>query len=371
MADYYIDGTISSASGTGSGTLVDPWGKDDDLLAYAIAQVGGSGTHGHEYIVVNGNLNATAALVLSGYSYTKPITVRPLVMDGTQRIAYDGGAVKFQNATNISGINTYFVDFSNMVTTGTFFDCNGRSNIVGCSFDGTGKLSGNYLDVGASSVVMGSHFYNDERTGSGLFIYLNSGSMALGNFFDNITRHAYDLYTRGSEFRNNVLTYDSGYTYNTGSILPIDSGKIDNNTFIGPGAGGGTAAAACIYVPNSYEVNHIANNYFEGFSLCINVSTSSTHPYLINQLVGNRYHNCTNFVEGGAPSDSIILNEENEELSSTGLVDISSADYRPNNLLINQGYDPFAMVNAITNTVRPTVGAIENRIAAPRVRDLY
>ncbi|MCP4830882.1 MAG: hypothetical protein GY886_01565 [Gammaproteobacteria bacterium] len=222
-----------------------------------------------------------------------------------------------------------------------------------------------------NSVVMGNHFYNDERTGSGLFVYLNSGSMALGNFFDNIVRHHYDLYTRGSEFRNNVMTYDSGYAYNTGSVLPIDSGKIDNNTFIGPGAGGGTAAAACIYVPNSYEVNHIANNYFEGFALCINVSTTSTHPYLINQLVGNRYHNCNNFVEGGAPSDSIILNEENEELSSTGLVDISSADYRPNNLLINQGYDPFAMVNAITNTLRPTIGALENRIAAPRVRDLY
>ncbi len=75
--------------------------------------------------------------------------------------------------------------------------------------------------------------------------------------------------------------------------------------------------------------------------------------------------------EWAAGVDIFILNEENEELSSTGLVDISSADYRPNNLLINQGYDPFAMVNAITNTLRPTIGALENRIAAPRVRDLY
>ena len=370
MADYYIDGTISSASGTGSGTLVDPWGKDDDLLAYAIAQVGGSGTHGHEYIVVDGNLNATAALVLSGYSYTKPITVRPLVMDGTQRIAYDGGAVKFHTATNISGINLYFVDFSNMVTTGTFLDTNGRSNIVACTFNGTGKTGGAYTSIGGAALVYGCRFFNDDRTGGGLLIQCAAGCLVQGNYFDGINNSDYDIYTYSSTFVNNVMRYESTYTYNTGSLLPIDGGKISNNTFIGPGVGG-TPVASCILVSNAYEMNHIANNYFEGWNMCVNVSGASTHPYLINQLVGNRYHNCNTFLEAGTPADAIILNKENEELSSSGLLDISSADYRPNNLLINQGYDPFAMVNAITNTLRPTIGALENRIAAPRVRDLY
>lgn len=371
MAAYYIDGTISSASGTGSGTQGDPWGKDDDLLAYAIAQVGGAGTHGHEYIVVDGNLNATAALVLSGYAYTQPITVRPLVMDGTQRIAYDGGAVKFHTATNISGINLYFVDFSNMVTTGTFLDCNGRSNIVACTFNGTGKTAGNYADIGASALVYGCHFFNDDRTtSSGLLVQCSTGCLVQGNYFDGINNSHYDFYTYSSHFVNNVLRYESTYSYNTGSLLSIDGGKISNNTFVGPGVGG-TPAAACILLSNAYEMNHIANNYFEGFNLCINVSGGSTSPYLINQLVGNRHHNCNSFLEAGTPADATILNKENEQLSSSGLVDVSSSDYRPNNLLINQGYDAFAMIGALTNTLRPTVGAVENRLAETRVRDLY
>ena len=372
MADFYIDGTISSASGTGSGTLLDPWGKDDDLLAFALTQAGGSGTHGNQFIVVDGDLNSTAELNLSGYSFEKPFIVKPLVMDGSQRIAYDAGGFDFHTSSSISGIGVYFMDFTNMPTSGKFFDINGRGKLVGCSFDGTGKTGGTWVNPGIYTVVLGNRFFNDSRTSTGLFLLAGQGCLIQGNVFEDISNSEYDIYSYSSGFTNNVLTYASTYTYTTGSLLPIDGGKVCNNTFIGPGAfNGGTPAASAILISNNYEQNHFANNYFEGFVKVFNLADASTHPYLINQLLGNKYYDCTRFLENLTPDESLVMNQQNEELSSSGLVDVAGGDYRPNNLLINQGYDPFAMVNAITNTLRPTVGALENSIVVPRVRDLY
>ncbi len=113
------------------------------------------------------------------------------------------------------------------------------------------------------------------------------------------------------------------------------------------------------------------NNYCEGWNKCVNVASASTSPDLIYASCGNRYFNCDQFYETAMPDESVILNRENEELSSSGLVDIAGGDFRPNNLLINQGYDPFAMTGAVQNTLRPTVGALENNIVVPRIRDIY
>ena len=381
MADYYLDGTISSVSGTGSGTELDPWGKDSDLLAYAVAEVAsgaGIDSDGDSFIVLDGDLNSTAMLNLAGYSFTKPFTVRPFVMDGTQRVTYDLGDFAFHNSTSISGIGIYFLDFENIPTAslsgsgaGAVIDFNGRGNFIGCSIDGTGGSASTWLSPGLGSNVVGNHFKNDQRTAGLLINGAGNANLISGNYFENITGDFYDIYTYASAFTNNVLTYDPSYTYSSGSVLPIDAGKIRNNTFVGPGSGGGTAAAAAILVTNSYEVNHIENNYFEGFALVLNLTGSSTSAYLLNQVIGNRYHNCTDFFETGTPSEAVILNQENLELSESGLVDVAGGDYRPNNLLINQGYNPFAMTNALNNTLRPTIGALENNIVVPRVRDIY
>ncbi len=293
-------------------------------------------------------------------------------MDGSQRIGYDSGGVDFHTTATISGIGVYFMDFTNMPTSGTFFDINGRGNIVGCSFDGTGKTGGTWVNPGTYSVLVGNRWFNDSRTSTGLLLLAGQGCLIQGNVFEDISNSEYDIYTYSSAFTNNVLTYASTYTYTGGSVLPIDGGKVVNNTFIGPGTfNGGTPAASAILISNSYEQNHFANNYFEGFSKVFNLASASTHPYLINQLLGNRYHNCDQFLENLTPDESLVMSQQNLELSESGLVDAAGGDYRPNNLLINQGYNPFAMVNAITNTLRPTIGALENNIVVPRVRDLY
>ena len=68
MGFYYVDGTISSASGTGSGTEVDPWGKDDDLLSYALAQIlagPGSSADGDVITILAGNVNSTTTPMLN------------------------------------------------------------------------------------------------------------------------------------------------------------------------------------------------------------------------------------------------------------------------------------------------------------------
>ncbi len=375
MSDYYIDGTISSVSGTGSGTLADPWGKDNDLLDFAMNEVSsgvGIGADGDAFIVVDGDLTNTGSLDFTGYSLTIPFVLRPLVMDGSQRVGYDAGAVTLHPSTVISGLNFYFLDFTNLPTSGTFLDINGRCTIAGCSFDGAGKTDGTFVNCGSNGVLVGNHWFNDNRTTGGLLLLASAGSIIQGNFFEGITGSFYDMYTYSSALTNNIFTYSSSYSYSVGSVLPIDFGKFVNNTFLGPGCfGASNNGASCVFVSNNYEGQDMRNNYFEGWNKCVNVASASTSPYLIYASCGNRYFNCGEFYETGMPDESVILNRENEELSSSGLVDIAGGDFRPNNLLINQGYDPFAMTGAVQNTLRPTVGALENNIVVPRIRDIY
>ncbi len=379
MPTHYIDATIPSVSGTGSGTLIDPWGKDEDLLQYAIDQSGAISTNGEEYVVTNGDLVNTAPLDLTGFSFTKPITVRPLEMDGSQRVGFDMGNSQLHPATNISGINLFYIDFTNLPATGTILDFNGRSNLVFCSLDGSSRpTAGAWITTGAGSVIYGCHLKNDQRT-DGLFINASgNGNLIQYNYFDGITLADYDVYTYASYFGNNVLRYDSSYNYAGGSVLPIDAGKIVNNTFLGPSVSGGSVGAAVILITNSYECNIIQNNYFEGFSKCMNLSAATTAPQLINMLSGNKYFNCTEFVETATlvPDDAITHEYDNVELSSSGLIDAANGDYRPTSALIRSGYNAFtSMSNLPFLAEAPTVGAIEGEspqtnIYIPRIRDI-
>ena len=73
MAAYYIDGTIVSASGTGSGTIGDPWGKTDDLLQYTLDQIvagAGRGSSG-DTVYITGDLNQTASIDFT-FEFTRP-----------------------------------------------------------------------------------------------------------------------------------------------------------------------------------------------------------------------------------------------------------------------------------------------------------
>jgi hypothetical protein len=98
MAFYYVDGTISSASGTGSGTEVDPWGKDDDLLAYALDQIlagPGASADGDVVTILAGNVNSTTTPMLnytsadfSGYGVT-------FVGQGRDRTVWDTGTQNY------------------------------------------------------------------------------------------------------------------------------------------------------------------------------------------------------------------------------------------------------------------------------------
>ena len=117
MAQYYVDGTITSANGSGSGTLSDPWGKTDDLFQYAVDQIlagAGAGATGDWVNVIAGDLTATASVDLSSYGSSAKNLY--LVGHNGYQPTYDlGGEAMF--AASYSRIKLHNIRFINFSTT--------------------------------------------------------------------------------------------------------------------------------------------------------------------------------------------------------------------------------------------------------------
>lgn len=375
MAKYYLDGTLVSASGTGSGTLGDPFGKDDDLLQYAQDQVvagAGIGATGDEYRIVNGGLNMTAHMTWSaGYSYLKPLVVTPHVQDGTQRVDMDLGGFPFTGTvgsptTSRGGIYLYFLDFHNLNASNYSIRTATYSGIYYCNFDGgDGAHSGMLLSSSVTDVV-GCRFFNDQRTGS-LLLQGTNGNKVLDCIFEP-NMNGYMAYSYGSTWKGNIIKPTAAMTYNTGLVLTINGTVAINNTFIGQNQKG-----SAFYINNSYEDNVLVNNYFENIYLPVNLSGPTSHHSAIQLLCGNRGFN--NFIPFESSNDNVINMEENNDWSMTesGLVDASSGDLRPNKLLIGAGFDNKSATkpSGLNLGTPPTIGAVESYPAIPRVRDLY
>ncbi len=379
MADYYVDGTITSASGQGDGSQLNPWGKTDDLWDYCLAQIaaaGGPASTGDQLIVLDGGFSQTqdADPSVNAYSQSKVLYTRPYVLDGTQRIPWDCGGYRVMGAITVSrGYQWYFCDFENMANQGTGYTiyCNGYCGVFYCSFDGTGSAQ-SVLRLGQQSRIIGCRFFNDERSG-GYGKLINSGANGQQTMW-NIFEPSYDgymIYTYASVFAHNLILPQAAMTYNTGMVLPIQTSRIFRNTFYGTTQKGGG-----IYVPTSYESNYICNNYFEGIFQAINDANSTQHLNTFEVLAGNRAYDCATSDMPPA-SDTVVINQNNDwAMTASGLVDPDNGDYRPNKNLINQGWRDDEVNTEITTNfaelgIKPTIGAYDATTVAKKVRDLY
>jgi len=377
MADYYCDGTITSASGQGDGSIGNPWGKTDDLWDYCLQQIqaaGGAGTLGDNLIVLDGGFNNTYnpnPLVLSpAYGQANMLYVRPYVMDGTQRIPWDlGGYAVFGTSVNRRGYQFYFCNFTNLSLTHWSVRGNAYISLYYCGFDGSGGPHTGVILPGAQSRVIGCRFYNDNRV-AGLLHQGTGGQQVMWNIFEP-AYNGYMAYTYSSGFAHNLILPTPSMTYNTGIVLPIQSGRFFRNTFYNT-----TQKGAGFLVTNAYESNYIANNYFEGLYNAINDSGASQHLNSFEVLAGNRAYNCA--ISDMPPiSSAVLINENNDwAMSESGLVDPANGDYRPNKNLINQGWRDDELNTEITGNfaelgIKPTIGAYDAVTVAQKVRDLY
>lgn len=377
MADYYCDGTITSASGTGSGTIGDPWGKTDDLWDYCLQQIqaaGGAGTLGDNLIVLDGGFNNTynpdPTILSPSYGQANMLYVRPYVMDGTQRIPWDlGGYAVFGTSTNQQGYQFYFCNFTNLSLTHWSVRGSRYISVYYCGFDGSGGPHIGVALVGSQGRVIGCRFYNDNRTG-GLLHQGTGSQQVMWNIFEP-AYNGYMAYSYSSGFAHNLILPTPSMTYNTGLVLPIQGGRIFRNTFYNT-----TNKGSGIYVPNSYESNYIANNYFEGLYRSVNGSGAGQHINAYEVLAGNRAYNISNNIMPPIPS-AVAINENNDwDMAESGLVDPANGDYRPNQNLINQGWRDDELNTEIIDNfadlgIKPTIGAYDATVVAKKVRDLY
>jgi len=365
MAEYYIDGTIVSATGTGSGTVGDPWGKTDDLLQYALDQIvagGGKDTTG-DTIYVTGDLNQTASVDFTGYNpqQTTPLAIRPIEVD---LINYDLGGTPFINNTTTRALLIFHVRFFNFGgNTGAYpVRSDHFSGFFQCVFDGVGS-TGTYgfTYFGPYSTVIGCKFINENRA-VGLVSYTSTGGFFAYNYVEIDNTAQYAMYTYYTTFAHNIVRVKNGR--NTGCFLPIATGRYFNNTFYGENNTG-----SAIFVSSAYEDQNIFNNYFEGLYRPLNISTN--HNANVSYLVGNRaYNNTTNTV----PSDSttIVYDFDNDfAMTESGLIDPANGDYRPKSSLINAGVNMFAWSQAQEYTVSPTVGSILPTFESPHTRPIF
>lgn len=351
MAAYYIDGTIVSASGTGSGTIGDPWGKTDDLLQYTLDQIvagAGRGSSG-DTVYITGDLNQTASIDFTGYNPQQltPLCLRPI--DSTI-VDYDLGGTVFATDNNTRGLLVHLFNFHNFSNTGIAIRLSSWCGFIRCTFDGAdGAHRGMLYHAGASTVI-GCKFINDNRSNNLLHQCSGSGNEFHYNFYEVNNTSLYGMYIYSGTFSNNIIKVINGR--NTGILLPIQGGKIINNTFIGTGNFTGSG----IFMTNSYEDQVIVNNYFEGLYRPLNANIS--HNAQVQYLVGNKaYNNTTNTLPTN--TEAVVYDYDNDwALSSTGLTDAASGDYRPNETLKGVGVNLYAWTQAQSYTVAPSVGAM-------------
>lgn len=376
MATYYVDGSVTSAGGSGSGTLGDPWVKTDDLIQYALDQIAagaGAGSAGDTIIVLAGTLTNTAKLDPSGYnpSYPSGNNSRPIwikAVDPQVKIDWDCGATNFI-VYPYQGINFAGFRFYNFTNGSTFTDYPFKMHrytlFVNCIFDCYAITHNSLLSLNVQCGIIGCQIVNDNRAvigGASHFGYLIviSSGVCKDNYFESTSNSTNNYYSFGfstTHIMNNVFYNEVEYI--NGNIVFTGGTRCSNNTFYSDT----TTKGPCIYNPASYENGHICdNNYFEGWSKGI---WASPNRMCLGWVTGNKGYNNTSLIDSTLLENNTTVYDfhdayfENETLVQSGLVDPANKDFRPTSELIAKGFHTQA--KALPNgsrDVKPNVGAV-------------
>jgi len=370
MAQYYVDGTISSANGSGSGSLADPWGKTDDLFQYAVDQIlagAGAGATGDWVNVIAGDLTATASVDLSSYGSGSSSKNLYLVGHNGYRPTYDlGGEAMF--AASYSKIKLHNLRFINFSTTVSSVQLNTYATISFCIFDGQNQdYATRLLYIGAASNVYGCrwiNFANTNVSSSGSLLYGPSGRAWIkGCYFEK----GGDDSSTMVEIRESV-TEDCIYRYSgSGTLyyahLATSTSRFSNCTFYKVD---GSGSANAVFFSNYNDMNMV-NCYFENISPIYN-HAGTVNDNVITMISGNRSYN-TNVP---AYTGKALIEHDNQwDVSESLLVDPLNGDYRPKAALIGAGFNlqDYGFPSSIKKA-KPTIGGISafETIAKPAMR---
>ncbi len=350
MAIYYLDSTITSASGTGDGSTGNPFGKTDDLIHYVLTQIS-IGAEGDQLVIRgNGTLNHTTPIDFytwrgnSTGTNNKPVCIRPEYVTGTFTYAMNGQGLYARPVVNnnqppiaVQWHKAYFQDYSNPTSATVYpFKIGQYCAFVGCTFDGslqthTGLISGTANTHVIGCKIIGNRaILNGASHGSYLIVsvdYCNHNHITSASSATNDGPYYTIGGSNGTYYTRNVCIDNLGYV--NGFQIPQSNATVVNNTFYGSGTG------RAIYVPNTYEhVMNVCNNYIENFGSGIHTNLGNTRPN--NQLVaGNCFFNCTDSFGGQWDDDNCIFDFENDAffnnqtLTSSGVVDAAGLDFTP------------------------------------------
>ena len=374
MANYYVDGSIVSASGSGSGTIGDPWGKTDDLIQYSLVQIAagaGQGSNGDTIIVLAGTITSTAQLTPAAYSplYSSGTGARPLWIKAVNpEVVIDWE----MGATNLllypyQGIHFAGFRFYNYKENGTAypFKIFRYSTFANCVFDGYAEPHYGLIGGNISCAIIGCAVVNDNRYQAGGTSHRGyqvnmSNGIVYGNYFESTSTAgtAYYSHGTGSAHVEGNIYYDT-CSYGNGLYVPTQGARFSRNTFYN-----GATAAPCIYAPSNYHNSFlIANNYFEGWSDAIKTTAGRL---TIGRVCGNKGFNNGALVGALLVENSTTLYDfhdgywKNDSLAESALIDPANKDFRPKSALVGAGFDSMALnYPNVGGGVRPNVGAVE------------
>jgi len=382
MATYYVDGSVTSATGSGSGTIGDPWVKTDDLIQYAFAQINaiGYGANGDTIIVLAGPLTNTAELdprVWDGSTNGSGLPIWIKTTSQTTIVDWDLGSsplvyYPFQNI-NFAGFRFYNYSSSGSKAP---FKVWRYCAFINCIFDSYAQTHyGMISQPSGLCLWTGCSFINDNRDNLGNSnrgIFYAGNSIFQNNYVEILSTNGTPTYPfnwNGSQVLNNVFYHTSDFT--TYTHRWSQGAKASRNIFYNAGP-----AQDCIYNTGANNIGPIDNNYFEGWDVAIETNQSSR---VSNEwIVGNKGYNnsggllSSNLVENvSTPFDFHDSYFKNETLSQSGLTDPANKDFTPNSLLLGTGFSTIKEGPSGVGNESENVGPILPNSATQRIRDLY
>ena len=381
MATYYLDGSVSSSGGSGTGTINDPFVKTSDLLQYAVTMVSftvGRGADGDKFINLAGDLNQTGPLNFGGYG--NPSSQQPFYLDGSgstgeHRTTINLNAKIFASWSGSDyGLGFYGLDFVNLppasAGSNACFQILGISSFINCSFDNS--INPNYMGqtiINASyrnTIIDGCTFRSVNGRGGSTGNIINFtdgfGPIQITNcFFDLVNGFTTNVVTAPRMTLLNNVFKSVNPLRQTGSA--IIEAKTDiyagNNTFYS------SDSDIAISLPQQDSITYFRNNYFEGMSIAINNTTQDSSMFSVS---GNFGYNNLQAIQP-ASARTFLQTGNSFNLTASGLTDAANNDFTPTAELINAGFNTNAVTFPSINA--PTVGAIPAQGAAPPSGGFY
>ena len=375
MATYYVDGTIVSASGTGSGTESDPWGKTDDLIHYAVTQIeagAGKGVRGDKIIILAGNVNSTQSPWIqqttstNNYNQDRPLGI---VGNGRHVTNWDaGGNPKIgynynEGQTRLDAITFADMTFSNLPTS------NGSSNHLWGGSNTASWLNCDILfDPAQNGVITGSNrifrLINCRFVPSQALQAYSGSALMSGTYFDCRNSPATNLFYAGIYFDCFFDLKDAGRTTPSTGFLQV-APTVINCTFDVRGNSGVTCGRL-----DGWENSMWYNNYVHGDGTANSHLTSLYGTGASQGVFGNVGYNI-GAINGGnnSPTANPATNfcyNDNEIITESGVKDADNGNFMPSDALMSAARFERGIRDGYT-TQRRTAGCFtaQNLIGKP------